>query len=242
MKHLIFLFLLLLLPCLVLANLQQKDSLQLQYDKDSKLEERSITEDLSQKYQGDEFNYEIKTGESQNLLLRALRWIFNGLGDIFGFDVSPNTLKVIQYFIYVLMGLLVIYLLVRFLVNERFGSIFTKKATSLLDVDLSEQHIESLDLDSLMDKAIQNKDYRLAVRYQFLKVLKRLSQKQLIDWNFEKTNSDYEKELNENQLKTKFREVSYLYEHIWYGENPITERQYRKTNDRFNSLNTLIPL
>ena len=234
--------LLILIPFLGSGNLQEKDSLQLQYDTDSKLEERSFNEDLSQKYQGDEFDYEIKTGESQNLLLRALRWFFNGLGDIFGFDVSPNTLKVIQYLIYVLMGLLVIYLLVRFLVNERFGSIFTKKATSILDVDLSEQHIESLDLDSLMNEALQKKDYRLAVRYQFLRVLKQLSQKQLIDWHFEKTNSDYEKELNENRLKTKFKEVSYLYEHIWYGENPITEQQYQKTDDRFNALNSLIPL
>ncbi|PRX55491.1 DUF4129 domain-containing protein [Flagellimonas meridianipacifica] len=234
--------LLFLIPILGFGNLQEKDSLQLKYDTDSRLEERSFNQDLSQKYQGDEFNYEIKTGESQNLLLRFLRWLFGGLGEIFGFDVSPNALKVIQYFIYVLMGLLVIYLLVRFLVNERFGSIFTKKANSILDVDLSEQHIESLDLDSLMNEALQKKDYRLAVRYQFLKVLKRLSQKQLIDWHFEKTNSDYEKELKENRLRAKFKEVSYLYEHIWYGENPITERQYQKTDDRFNTLNTLIPL
>ncbi len=226
---------------MVLGNLQEQDSLQVSYDTNSSIETRSFEEDLSQKYQGDEFDYDVKTGESQNLLLRALRWLFNGLGDIFGFDISPNTLKVIQYLIYVLMALLVIYLIVRFLVNERFGSIFTKKATSILDIDLSEQHIENLDLESLMNEALKNKDYRLAVRYQFLKVLKHLSQKQLIDWHFEKTNSDYEKELKETRLKTKFKEVSYLYEHIWYGEKPITVQQYQKTDDRFNALNILIP-
>ncbi len=229
------------LPFLVIGNLQEQDSLQVSYDTDSSLEERAFDGDLSEKYQGDEFDYTVKTGESQNLLLRFLRWLFGGLGDIFGFDISPNTIRVIQYLIYVLLGLLVIYLLVRFLVNERFSSVFTKKASAIFDVDLSEQHIESLDLDSLMSEALKNKDYRLAVRYQFLKVLKRLSQKELIDWHFEKTNSDYAKELKEDRLKKKFREVSYLYENIWYGEKPISDVQYQKTDDRFNALNVLIP-
>ena len=233
--------LLFLIPFFGLGHFQQKDSLQLQYDTDSKLETRSFDQDLTEKYQGDEFDYEVKTGESQNLLLRFLRWLFNGLGDIFGFDVSPETLKVIQYLIYVLMGLLVIYLLVRFLANERFSSIFTKKAASILEVDLSEQHIESLDLDALLRDALSQNDYRLAVRYQFLKILKRLSQKELIDWHFEKTNADYQKELKENRLQSKFKEVSYLYEHIWYGEKNITANQYKKTDDRFSALNTLIP-
>ncbi|MEM0931136.1 MAG: hypothetical protein AAGJ12_01635 [Bacteroidota bacterium] len=230
-----------LIPLFILGNPQSKDSLSVSYDTDSKLMERGFDGDLSQKYQGDAFNYETKTGESQNLLLRALRWFFNGLGDIFGVDVPPSTLVILEYLIYVLMAALVIYLLVRFFINEKFSSIFTKKATSLLDLDLSEKHIENLDLDALMEDALKNKDYRLAVRYQFLKVLKRLSQKELIDWHFEKTNSDYLKELRETRLKTTFKEVSYLYEHIWYGENTINRHQYEKTDDRFNALLILIP-
>ncbi|MEM9867954.1 MAG: hypothetical protein AAF765_09715, partial [Bacteroidota bacterium] len=154
-----------LIPLFILGNPQSKDSLSVSYDTDSKLMERGFDGDLSQKYQGDAFNYETKTGESQNLLLRALRWFFNGLGDIFGVDVPPNTLVILEYLIYVLMAALVIYLLVRFFINEKFSSIFTKKATSLLDLDLSEKHIENLDLDALMEDALKNKDYRLAVRY-----------------------------------------------------------------------------
>ncbi|MGX1930704.1 hypothetical protein [Flagellimonas sp. 2504JD4-2] len=218
----------------------QNDSIVVPVDDESILHERSLDEDLSQKYTGDEFNYDVKTGESQNLLARFLRWLMEILGNAFGIDISPATLLILEYIIYGLMGLLVIFILIRIFVNEKFNAIFTKKAKPLIDIDLSEQHIEAVDLDALMHTALQNKDYRLAVRYQFLKVLKLLSQKEIIEWHFEKTNSDYQKEIRETKLQTEFRKASYLYEYIWYGEQFIDEQGYTKTSSRFATLNSLI--
>ncbi len=221
--------------------LAQNDTIPIPEDKSSSLTERQIEGNLSEKYTGEEFNYEVKTGESANLLARFIRWILNGLGETFGFDISPQTLLVLEYIIYALMGALVIYLLVRVFINEKFNALFTKKAKPLLDIDLAEQHIETIDLDALMDAALKNKDYRLAVRYQFLKILKVLSQKHIIDWHFEKTNTDYQREIEEDRLQNEFKKASYLYENIWYGEQPIDAVGYDKTKSRFNTLNQVIP-
>ncbi|WP_228239016.1 hypothetical protein [Allomuricauda sp. M10] len=218
----------------------QKDTIILPSDKSSVLTERKISDSLNQKYAGEEFDYEVKTGESANLLSRAIRWFLNLLNNTFGFDISPQTLLILEYIIYALMGALVIYLLVRMFINEQFNAIFTKKAKSILDIDLSEQHIESIDLDALMNEALKSNDYRLAVRYQFLKILKLLSQQNLIAWHFEKTNSDYEREIKEKLLQSEFKKASYLYEHIWYGEQPLDEVGYQKTDIRFNKLKNLI--
>lgn len=218
----------------------QNDSIVIPVDEGSTLSERQIEEDLSKKYTGEDFNYDVKTGESSNLLARFIRWLLNSLGDMFGLDISPQTLLILEYIIYALMGALVIFLLVRVFVNEKFNAIFTKKAKSIVDIDLSEQHIESLDLDALMNDALKNKDYRLAVRYQFLKILKLLSQKNLIEWHFEKTNADYEREIKHGNLQAAFKNASYLYENIWYGEQPIDEAGYAKTSSRFSTLNNLI--
>jgi hypothetical protein len=218
----------------------QNDSISIPIDEGSILTERQIDEDLGQKYTGEEFDYEVKTGESANLLARFIRWILNSLGETFGLDISPKTLLILEYTIYALMGALVIYLLVRVFINEKFNAIFSKKAKSIVDIDLSERHIESIDLDALMNDALKNKDYRLAVRYQFLKILKLLSQNNIIDWHFEKTNVDYEREIKEGSLQTEFKKASYLYENIWYGEQPIDENGYAKTSLRFTSLNNLI--
>ncbi|MDT0608552.1 DUF4129 domain-containing protein [Croceitalea rosinachiae] len=218
----------------------EKDSIQVLQDEGSELTERKLPNDLNKKYSNEEFNYEIKTGESQNLIARFLRWLSNGLGDIFGINISPEVFKILQYLIYFLMGGLVIYLIVRLLVNEKFNSIFTKKAKSIIDIDLAEQHIESLDLEALLQGALEDKNYRLAIRYHYLRILKRLSQANLIEWHFDKTNSDYQSEIAKPNLKSGFKEVSYLYDYIWYGEQPIDELSYEKAHNSFKSLNNSI--
>lgn len=221
----------------------QNDSISIPIDEASTLSERQIDGDLSQKYTGEEFNYDVKTGESSNLLWRFIQWLLELLQKLFGafgIDIPPSTLVFLEYTIYVLMGALVIFLLVRVFVNEKFSAIFSKKAKSIVDIDLAEHHIESIDLDALMNDALKDKDYRLAVRYQFLKILKLLSQKNLIEWHFEKTNVDYEREIQQSNLQQEFKNASYLYENIWYGEQPIDEIGYTKTSSRFTNLNNLI--
>lgn len=222
-------------------GIAQNDSIRIPVDSSSVLTERTITGNLNEKYAGEEFNYDVKTGESSNLLSRFIRWFLNALSDTFGFNISPETLIILEYVIYVLMGTLAIYLLIKLFVNEKFSAIFTKKAKSIDNIDFSEEHIESVDLDSLMEEAIKNKNYRLAVRYQFLKILKQLSQKNIIEWHFEKTNVDYEREIDEAGLQQEFKKASYLYENIWYGEQPIDENGYNRTNLRFDAVKNAIP-
>lgn len=210
-------------------------------DEKSPLIERSLPKELSKKYSGEEFNYDIKTGESQNLMTRFLNWLGRGLQDIFGINISPEAFKILEILIYILMGGLVIYLLIRLLANEKFNSIFIKKAKSIVDIDLAEQHIEDLDLDALLNEAIKKQDYRLAVRYHYLRVLKKLSQANLIEWHFDKTNSEYQKEIEKPKIKSGFKRVSYLYDYIWYGEQAIDENSYAQAHESFTVLNQQIP-
>src|SRR5690606_12672228 len=140
-----------------------------------------------EKYQGKDFNYEQTEGVSQNVLERFLNWAFQGLRETFGFDLPPYLLKVIEYIIYALMGILVLYWLIKFLVGENLSSVFTKKAFPVFDMELSEEQLTQVDFDALLQSAVEKKEYRLAIRYQYLKVLKTLSQKNFIEWHFEKT-------------------------------------------------------
>ena len=219
----------------------EKDSVALNEDVNSTLQERKFEDDLSQKYSGEEFDYTVKTGESANLISRFLRWFGNWLDNTFGIQIPPGTLEVIKWLIYILMGGLVIYLIVRMFVNERFEAIFTKKAKSFADIELAEQHIEAIDFVDLLNKALKKKDYRLVVRYRFLMLLKKLSQKEFIDWHFEKTNSEYQSEINEPRLKSGFSELAYLYDYVWYGEQPMNEDLFKRAESRFEKMNQIIP-
>lgn len=203
---------------------------------DIPIEIRSFGEDLNQKYKGKDFNYDIKDGESQNLLARFFTWLMDRLQNVFGIELPPGTARILEIIIYVLMGLLALYLLIRFLTGEHASAIFSKKSTPFITFNLSEEHIENIDLEALLEDAVAQKNYRSAIRYQYLRVLKTLSQKQIIAWQYEKTNQDYEGEINLPQIKGHFKEVSYLYDHIWYGEQHIDEQKYRIAEGKFNVL------
>lgn len=238
MKYNLLLFIWLFFPLYILSQ-GVKDSI-VQIDTSSIVDTRQLNEGLSKKYTGEEFNYNTKTGESQNILARFINWIGQGLQHIFGIELSPQVLQILEYFIYLLLFVLAIYLLIKVFTNESFNSIFTKKAKNLNSVDLNEEHIEAIDLNNLLNVALTNEDYRLAIRYQFLITLQKLSKKNIIQWHFEKTNSDYLIEIKELSLQEGFKKVAYLYDYIWYGEQLIDATKYDKFILDFESINKLI--
>lgn len=225
----------------MLLGQASQDSVALKIDTISVVERRPCLEDLTQKYSGKEFDYSIKTGESQNLLARFFNWLNRWLADTFGINISPEAFNIIKWLIYILMSGLIIYLIVRLLLKERFETLFTKRSRSLPDVKLGEKHIDEIDFDMLLSKAIKENDYRLAIRYHFLKLLKRLSQKEIITWHFEKTNSDYQNEIKEVQIQSGFKNLAYLYDYVWYGEQPIDQLGYQEAQNQFEAMNQLIP-
>ena len=232
--------LLLILIASVAHAFQEKDSLTIAIDTDSIITVRQFEKGFDKKYTGDAYNYDSNEGDAQNLLTRALDWVSQFFKDSFGFNIPPNLLKIVEYSIYALMSILVIYLLIRFFINERMNVLFTKKAVPIADINLSEEHIENIDIDILIKDALKTKDYRLAVRYQYLKALKLLSLEEIISWHFDKTNSDYLQEIENKDLKEAFQNVSYAYEYIWYGELEIDKKTYGITNNRFAVLNNLL--
>ena len=101
---------------------------------------------------------------------------------------------------------------------------------------MEEIHIEEIDFTDLIQSNEREGNYRNAVRYQYLAMLKSLSAQNLIEWDFQKTNTDYYRELKNLDTKEHFKKVSYLYDHVWYGEFPIGEETYREAVAEFQTL------
>jgi len=100
--------------------------------------------------------------------------------------------------------------------------------------------IKNEDLSVLIQKAIEQKNYRLAIRYYYLLALQKLSKHEFIEWQQEKTNEDYIKEIKQSLLKSKFSSSTYLYDFVWYGNFDINELEFAKAEAEFNELNKLI--
>lgn len=197
---------------------------------------RKLDPDLKEKYDGADFNYQRTQTNSQNLFSRFLSWLIEGIQDIFGFTLSPQTIEIITYIFYFLIGLVVVFIIVKLVSNEGTSRLFDKTARKTKNVQIEDSHIEEIDFTDLISNSEQEGNYRNAVRFQYLALLKSLSTQGLIDWDFQKTNSDYYRELKSMDTKEHFKKVSYLYDHVWYGEFPIDENTYRKAVTEFNTL------
>lgn len=187
-------------------------------------------------YSGSDFNYSINDTGGINLIQRVLRKFFNWLGDIFGFDIDWIDYQTLEYIVYGLLGVIVLYLLIKFLLENPVSSVFKTETAAIEGFSYVEENIEQIDFENLISKALKEQNYRLATRYLYLKSLKSLANKQVIEWHYEKTNSDYLNEIKDSQLKTLFKRVSYIYDYVWYGEFPIDEESFNKNKADFNQL------
>lgn len=232
----LLLFALLFVLC-AFSTIAQQDSTIVTYDSAS-LEVKQIdTEDI-QKYQEDEaFNYEIIKGDLTwwdnfktwlgNLLLRMFEGVF-GVEKAVGF--LSGFLRVVPY----LLLSLLIYLLIKFLLNVNASSLQqAQKNKNLVSLSEEENIIRNEDIQELIDKALADKNYRLAIRYYYLYMLKLMSEKELITWELQKTNDDYLQEIKKTTLKTPFTKITYLYDYIWYGDFPIDEDGYNTAKKTF---------
>ena len=199
---------------------------------------KKFKENLPSRYKGNEFDYKTsKPRESffeklQRKIAQLIRAIF---GDTSMETSSQITTVVIRLFAIVLVGFL-LYFIIKFLINNNGLSFFGKKnkKVEITDEELHE-NIHEINFPQSIAKFENDGDYRSAVRYQFLYILKKLSDKKLILWNPEKTNKDYVSELKANHLKNDFYNLSYIFDYVWYGEFSIDENSYNKFKSQFQS-------
>lgn len=202
----------------------------------SNIDINHFKENIVNRYPGNDFNYSINDTGGVNLVQQALQRFFGWLSDLFGFDVSFINYKILEYIIYGLLGSGVLYLLIKFLLQNPVSSVFKTENTNIDGFSYIEEDIETINFDKLIATALKDNNYRLATRYLYLKSLKALSTKDIIEWHFDKTNNDYLKEIKDNQIKLLFSRASYIYDYVWYGEFTIDENSYNKNKDDFNQL------
>ncbi len=224
--------------------MSQQDSTIIKYD-DQPISVIEITEEQLEPYRGDDkFNYEIEKEENSwwegvknwfyNMLRRFFEWLF-------GVDAAPSYIAVfLRYIPYFLLGIL-LFLLIRFFIKANTKNIlFSKSNENTVLLSEEERIIKTEDIQSLIRQALEEKNYRLAIRYYYLFLLKLLTERELIAWEMQKTNDDYINELSKSNLKPLFKKVTMLYDYIWYGEFQIDGDTYERAKNNFDQLKNSI--
>lgn len=194
---------------------------------------------LRKKYLADEdFNYQNTRKESSALkkFLNNLSRIFEKL---FALESNSHIANFNQIFIKFIFGailLVALYFVIKYVLKHKGGLLFAKKDQPLaIDIENTEQLIQSGNFPLLIDENEQRGDRRQCIRLYYLWLLKLLKEQEVIEWLPEKTNSDYLVEIKNELLKAKFGHLSYIYNYIWYGEFPVTEYEYSHAKTEFLS-------
>ncbi len=194
---------------------------------------------LKEKYTDNDFNYIEKTKIDTSAWDRFWSAVGQFLRDLFDFGNGAKALSGIEIamkIIAFLVIIFVIYLIVKVIINKEGGWIFGKSAKKIKVSEITEEDIHSMDFSSAITKAKNEKNLRLANRYYYLWLLKSFSDKEIIEWDIEKTNADYLNEISNLELKNEFQFLSYVYEHSWYGEFDLTKTDFERTETTFQKL------
>ncbi|HIP48255.1 MAG TPA: DUF4129 domain-containing protein [Lutibacter sp.] len=191
-----------------------------------------------------DFQYEVVKRES-NWFDKALKWVGKRLLEflqwLFGERRAVGVFKFIVTIFPYIIAVLMVLLLLKIFLNIRTDSIMARSSViSKIKISEDEEIIQNKDIKALIEKALANTNYRLAIRYHYLYILQRLELKQYINWEIQKTNHDYEREITDNQLKNSFKNLTYLYDFVWYGHFSVDEFNYKKAVAQFDRMEGLI--
>lgn len=186
--------------------------------------DRELPTNLREKYNDSEFLYrekKVKKTESSNINLGLVNGIIVFMKFIFPF----------------LLGGFLIYIILKTVLNIDIR--FWKKQKSVNNttqsLELDNEDVHQLDLDSLLQAALTNNNFRLATRYYYLNTIKTLSDLKYIDFQIEKTNSDYLLEIDNESIIPDFSYLSYIYSYIWYGEFKVDAIRFKRIEDKYQS-------
>lgn len=200
------------------------------------VEAKPFAENFKNKYTDKEFVYEFKTPE-KNAWDRFKEWLANVFKNIFNFTDSKaanNFVDILLRVIAILIVVVVIYMIVKAIMNKEGQWIFGKNSDKkIINYDEIEKNLHLVDFEKLIQKSLESGENRLTIRYYYLWLLKKMSEKHLIEWDVEKTNSDYLYEIKNEAQKEDFAYLSYLYNNIWYGEFELDETTFAKARNAF---------
>lgn len=132
----------------------------------------------------------------------------------------------------IILGLLFYHLFLKNIQQENKVHV----AADLSANNLQLHEIPTQQISQELQAAINDKNYRLAIRLQYLLLLKLMHENEWINWKMEKTNQHYITELDDASLRYDFKKCVYYFDQVWYGKKLLKESQYLEIAQLFQQL------
>ncbi len=145
-----------------------------------------------------------------------------------------------EFVIYALMVGIVVYVIVKM---QKVGITENRSKMNIagsMPYDVVEENIHALDLNQLIEEAINNQELRKAIRLHYLLSLKKLTDANLINWQPGKTNRSYISEIQHPHLRQEFEQLTSMFEYVWYGGAGLGTELFSTARAEFLQFDALI--
>lgn len=148
----------------------------------------------------------------------------------------PAFFQILAYIM--LIGILAA--LIWFLISNRIIKLKSSGKAGLQDkdFDLIDEHLKEIsdkeELKRLLQEALDNHQYALAVRIHFILLLRLLDEQRILRFQIDKTNGAYINELSGSEHQPDFRKIVLVFEKVWYGDLPVGRREFDAISRMFN--------
>lgn len=214
---------------LLIQPVQTNAQVHVRYDS-SNVTVRAPADDVLEKYRMDpDFTYDLEDPPETTWWAHLRRWIWNRLVDVFG----RVPVRVYEWSLYAVLAGVVFFAITRLLRMSPRSLFSGHSSRPAAAFEMIEGDIRAVDFDAQIKEALSERAYRRAVRLYYLKALQQLAERELIDWQPDKTNHHYLDELKAADLRSPFTEMTQLFEYIWYGDFPIDEALFNDAHRSF---------
>lgn len=144
---------------------------------------------------------------------------------------------VVPYMRYAFFAIVFIIILFK-LLGRKPGALFyssKKLKETAFEEDIPEL-ANNIDIDKQILECINSEDYRTAVRLQYIKVLNKLNNHDIIKMKSNKTYHDYYSEIESKDLKQFFIKIGSAYDFVWFGNFSINQNIYNNIEKDVESI------
>lgn len=227
-------FLFILIFSLGISHAQNDDDLE-----QEKYHLRQFDKNVLENYKKNkDFQYDRKiVPPDPSVLQKFIEWLKDALKLSTDTEDKRNTWS---YFFYTISILTLLYLILRLVGVDVTGIAYRRSKKSKVPFGEFIENINELNFDKLIKEAIEQKMFEQAIRLFYLRTLKNLSDKKIIQWEKDKTNRDYVRELRQSKFVNDFKDLTFIFEYVCYGNFTISDKEFKEAKEDFDKFNNLL--
>ncbi len=174
--------------------------------------------------------YDLNVKYDPGIFERFMNWLSDLLFGNTNYDNIQFTRELIIWTVVILSVIVVIWILLK---SDLSRLIRPKSKMTTFNFSEITEDLSTINFDKMIDEAVKNEDYRMAVRWNYLKCLYLLERGKHLVFQPAKTNIDYQYDLRKSEFLNEFMSVSRIYDYVWYGKFTVDSTKYKDLRKEF---------